>query len=963
MTRVAGPSVDQLDHLGDDYAALVARTLAQVANAAGNRDVEDLGALRTAWANGVEEALLPALGVAFEVGAAQIRVGLREAAGLTAAALADVPATSDALADAYLAQARNRLVGVGDELWQHAREELLEGLRAGESVSELAARVRRVAPDLTEPRASVIARTEIAAAVNHGAYEQVKASGATGRKTWIAAHDTRVRHAHRAADGQQVSVHDRFSVGGFPMLLPHDPAAPPGLTVNCRCTVGWDLDVAKLEPVTVGQVEEIDEPEPPAPVEAQQRDRSFLARVFRDGLAALVGWFKARTASAQGDDDGAAGSGQPLQLPPADDRGATRGAPDDPLRAAGDGGVAERAAAGRPGEVTGRDQAGGGDVLGQRRPGPDPRRGLAAAAGEPNTGAMIALVPSEADLDRLPLGAVDGAEPREELHLTLAFLGEADAWAPSDRGALIAALSQLPALPVVGDGFGANYWNPGSDSPSWNLAVGGVDLEVAHGAVWEVLRNAQANMAAPEIPEQHAPWSPHVCLAYTPNTSLAGQVADRTGPIVFDRLRVAFGEAVTDLPLAAAMIDQTFESEGGDVTAAATEPTVAANGQDGAWEGVLVVEGTPTGDGRQFASGALTWAELPLPLKWQEREADGHDGAVIVGRIDSIERQGDQLVGRGVFDLEGEHGREAHRLVDGRFMRGVSIMPDDISDEDVELEFAEGQEDDPFARPKLTTYNAGRVRSATLCAEAAFVEAEVRLTGQPAVVAAASLDDYRPPAAWFTDPGLPEPTGIVVDEDGRVRGHAALFESCHIGYGEVDCVSPPFEADHPYFLTGEVVCADGSRVAVGQITLATGHAPLSYGAQRAAEHYDNTGAVVADVTCGNDGFGIWVAGAIRPGTDPARVHELRASGQLSGDWRRIGGQLRLVGLLAVNVPGFPVPRPRARVASGSAQALVAAGKVAHDAGQGAPDLSKVKARIVRPIMESRKAAAAARVRG
>jgi hypothetical protein len=33
----------------------------------------------------------------------------------------------------------------------------------------------------------------------------------------------------------------------------------------------------------------------------------------------------------------------------------------------------------------------------------------------------------------------------------------------------------------------------------------------------------------------------------------------------------------------------------------------------------------------------------------------------------------------------------------------------------------------------------------------------------------------------------------------------------------------------------------------------------------------------------------------------------------------------LIGLLAVNVPGFPLPVPRARVASGSPTALVAAG--------------------------------------
>mgnify|MGYP001618446762 FL=1 len=120
--------------------------------------------------------------------------------------------------------------------------------------------------------------------------------------------------------------------------------------------------------------------------------------------------------------------------------------------------------------------------------------------------------------------------------------------------------------------------------------------------------------------------------------------------------------------------------------------------------------------------------------------------------------------------------------------------------------------------------------------------------------------------------------------------------------------------------------SDGTEAAVGQITVGTSHAPLSMGAAPAAQHYDHTGWAVADVVVGNDDVGIWVAGAVRPNADAMRVHELRAAGQVSGDWRRIGGQLRLVGLLAVNVPGFPVPKMRARVASGVQHALVAAGR-------------------------------------
>lgn len=191
----------------------------------------------------------------------------------------------------------------------------------------------------------------------------------------------------------------------------------------------------------------------------------------------------------------------------------------------------------------------------------------------------------------------------------------------------------------------------------------------------------------------------------------------------------------------------------------------------------------------------------------------------------------------------------------------------------------------------------------------------------------AEVDDWRPVRGWFENPGLTVPVGITVTDQGRVYGHVAQWGECHIGNPDV-CVTPPEESLHSYFMTGEVVCAAGERVAVGQITVGTGHAPLSYRASHAAEHYDNTGVAAADVVVGNDEIGIWCAGAIRPFVEAARVHELRASGQVSGDWRRIGGALRLVGLLAVNVPGFPVPRLRARVASGVPQALVAAGRTA-----------------------------------
>lgn len=207
--------------------------------------------------------------------------------------------------------------------------------------------------------------------------------------------------------------------------------------------------------------------------------------------------------------------------------------------------------------------------------------------------------------------------------------------------------------------------------------------------------------------------------------------------------------------------------------------------------------------------------------------------------------------------------------------------------------------------------------------------------------AVAQLADHRPHPSRFTDPKLSGYTGVVVTDDGYLYGHVAPWNACHIGY-DGQCVTAPREDVHDHFMTGEVVCSDGSRAQVGQITIGTGHASLSMGAKPAAEHYDNTGTAVADVTVGNDKHGIWIAGQVRPSADPSAVFDLRAAGRVSGDWRRIGNKLRLVALLGVNTAGFLTgdTRTRARVASGQPMALVAAGVTAPVWHPEAMDLSR-----------------------
>lgn len=183
----------------------------------------------------------------------------------------------------------------------------------------------------------------------------------------------------------------------------------------------------------------------------------------------------------------------------------------------------------------------------------------------------------------------------------------------------------------------------------------------------------------------------------------------------------------------------------------------------------------------------------------------------------------------------------------------------------------------------------------------------------------------KAPAEWFRDPGLEKITPLQITEEGRVFGHVADWSTCHVGHRDA-CVLPPHSArGYADFRLGAVLTTEGF-VATGPLTIGGGHADIHLNAQEARAHYDSTSTAFADVACGEDAHGIWVAGWIRPGTPPEMVAAARGS-SLSGDWRYVGGQRELVAAHAVNVPGFPIPRIAAREVGGVQMALVASGVV------------------------------------
>jgi hypothetical protein len=225
---------------------------------------------------------------------------------------------------------------------------------------------------------------------------------------------------------------------------------------------------------------------------------------------------------------------------------------------------------------------------------------------------------------------------------------------------------------------------------------------------------------------------------------------------------------------------------------------------------------------------------------------------------------------------------------------------------------------------------------------------------------------YCAPSEWFQDPKFQPGDGrmVVIDRikveksDGttelapvyacpptmekqgefiHIYGHLASWRTCHLDglLQRGECVAPPMSASgYAYFLDRGVVALDNGEMApVGQITLGGGHAGEHLSMRAALAHYDDSGVAVADIAIGEDEFGPWYNGWVRPGTSDEQITALRASA-LSGDWREVprgSGNLELIAALAVNRPGFGLRRVAVGQEDGRQVSLVASLTVPEEA--------------------------------
>lgn len=394
----------------------------------------------------------------------------------------------------------------------------------------------------------------------------------------------------------------------------------------------------------------------------------------------------------------------------------------------------------------------------------------------------------------------------------------------------------------------------------------------------------------------------------------------------------------------------------------------------------VVVEGMRTSDGRYITPGSLTHRALPLPiLGLRTNTESGHTGAEVFGRIDTLTRvPGEDLVNRqtgepfpegtfvwvGTGTVRGEHALTEDMRAG--YLTGNSV---DLSEVEFDVIWPEVDEDDPEAAaqamaagPDEIRFTSGVIAGTTVCPFPAFAEAYIELDGQPispavdvtgepvvasvivrepgdALLASAEGDgDERPPAAWFADPRLGEPTRLTITPEGEIVGHLAVWGVRHIGFDGREVYAPRSRSGYAEFMRYDLSALDDDgepvEVRFGHLTMGGGHADTGLSSRAAAAHYDDACTRVARVAVGEDEHGVWVHGQVRPELTLRQRRDL-AESQVSGDWRRIGGSLELVAALAVNSPGFPVPR--SRVASIGVQSLVAAGAMPRAAGAVALD--------------------------
>jgi hypothetical protein len=196
----------------------------------------------------------------------------------------------------------------------------------------------------------------------------------------------------------------------------------------------------------------------------------------------------------------------------------------------------------------------------------------------------------------------------------------------------------------------------------------------------------------------------------------------------------------------------------------------------------------PTGDKRRFAAASLTNRDLPLPVKWQRVDDQGHKSSIVVGTMDHVDPREDGVYGSGLLlDPDPEQlPRLAEDVGEVRALTEAGILGPSVDLDDMEfraldepqvgeLAAGEGQQ-----RPAIEV-TRGRISAVTLVQIPAFAEVgPLQLSEMPAEEYAAMTEAMNSVltaavnTAWDAVPLAPAGTAFdAINAVSRVRAWAA----------------------------------------------------------------------------------------------------------------------------------------------------------------------------------------------
>jgi Phage Mu protein F like protein len=825
--------------------------------------VEDISIIPALWTVQVTATLMPELSAIYELSGVHLLTALGEAFP----DLGDIPAVSGfAAAEQRLAAAQNRLVGIGDMLWEQARNQLLIGFAAGEDIGRLRDRVQDSA-GVTAARAERIARTEVISASNSGSIDQVRAAGLIGTKTWLDTPDERTRCTHRAAGGQTVDLDGKFQLGGggFDAACPDvgasyadfpgDPTLPASEVINCRCSIAYDVDIP---PLTAGTVN--DQPlnghlySGPTPEEGGQ----MPWHIVEDSAQCPASRPYAVVKDATGQIEGC----HPSRMAATDHMAALYAAEQE----------ARQHMAEKPCPEGEHRMPDGECMLDDDMPSRAP--------------ADYAVQRWEGTL------AIEGVETGDGRM----FAVEALTWRDLPIPLMYQKVTSHGGIDDVTVNVGSidEIWRDGN--LLWGR--GRIDMEDPNGV--EVARKMQQGFIRGVSIDADSIKDADIEFVFPPSAPGADLADDMLHDLfatpeltIFNKGRVSAATVVNIPAFQEAKLFLIDTATGALVAAGSSFAAVGSHDTattGDSWDiGVnekRLPSPMPAATGRNFYAwidnGQVTDGEMPKDAgKFGHHmvSADGRPGAANTVACSS-----------GIAVLHGG--------------RGGTTIPDDDR-RAVYDHLASHMRDAGMEPPAFGGETLG------LSAADAPTELEAR-EGVTALAAAAYTIEIPdlPPPHFFEEPDELPPIGAMwVTAEGRIFGLVGPGDTAHRSFRDRKITIPMGNVDYTAWMNRPTLVAGGQRVATGVITMNCGHAsplgPLDPGERM--KHYDNSCSIAAVVAVGESKrFGApWMSGVLMPMT-AEQTQRLMAC-QLSGDWaphREKPGWREFVAALAVPVPGF-----------------------------------------------------------